>query len=117
MEIVLAVHGWHGVLAEYQSGFQPNDGRFGFVEATGGERTQNLRALIGSTDSTTNRIGFAAAAKVENFGYTYSVLGVSNTAGIPSDRVNHATLVKRDDGADPHTLQPYIVCYMWKRTA
>lgn len=29
----------------------------------------------------------------------------------------HTTRVTKLDGNDPELLQPYITCYMWKRTA
>lgn len=98
-------------------GIDTSDSNFKTVEKTGGEKTQNLRALIGATHSTTSRIGYAAAAKINGYNYTYSINGNDAIANVPIDHINHSTLVKRHDGADPHTLQPYIVCYMWKRTA
>ena len=96
-------------------GIDTSDSDFKTVEKTGGEKTQNLRALIGATNSTISRIGYAAAEKIDGYNYTYSVNGNDTINNV--DFVNHSTLVKRHDGADPHTLQPYIVCYMWKRTA
>lgn len=98
-------------------GINTSDSDFKTVEKTGGEKTQNLRALIGATHSTTSRIGYAAAAKIDGYNYTYSINGNDAIANVPIEHINHSTLVKRHDGADPHTLQPYIVCYMWKRTA
>ena len=98
-------------------GINTSDSDFKTVEKTGGEKTQNLRALIGATHSTTSRIGYAAAAKIDGYNYTYSINGNDTIANVPIEHINHSTLVKRHDGADPHTLQPYIVCYMWKRTA
>lgn len=96
-------------------GIDTSDSDFKTVEKTGGEKTQNLRALIGATNSTISRIGYAAAEKIDGYNYTYSVNGNDTINNV--DFVNHSTLVKRHDGADPRTLQPYIVCYMWKRTA
>ena len=96
-------------------GIDTSDSDFKTVEKTGGEKTQHLRALIGATHSTISRIGYAAAEKIDGYNYTYSVNGNDTINNV--DFVNHSTLVKRHDGADPHTLQPYIVCYMWKRTA
>lgn len=104
---------WQSTCSEFNLG----DSRFGTVETTGGERTQKLRALIGSTHSTTTRLGFAAAAKVPGYTYTYSLNGNDGISQIPEEYVNHSCIVVRPDGADAHTLQPYIVCYMWKRTA
>ena len=98
-------------------GINTSDSDFKTVEKTGGEKTQNLRALIGATHSTISRIGYAAAAKIDGYNYTYSINGNDAIANVPIEHINHSTLVKRHDGADPHTLQPYIVCYMWKRTA
>lgn len=96
-------------------GIDTSDSDFKTVEKTGGEKTQNLRALIGATHSTVSRIGYAAAEKIDGYNYTYSVNGNDTINNV--DFVNHSTLVKRHDGADPRTLQPFIVCYMWKRTA
>lgn len=94
-----------------------SDPNFGKSEQIGGALNQELRVLIGATHSSTNRIGYCAESKVDGHNYLYSIAGNDVVNNVTSTNINHSTLVLRDNGMKPNTLQPFIVCYMWKRTA
>lgn len=94
-----------------------SDPNFGKSEQIGGALNQELRALIGATHSSTNRIGYCAESKVDGHNYLYSIAGSDVVNNVTPSNINHSTLVLRDNGMKPNTLQPFIVCYMWKRTA
>ena len=94
-----------------------SDPNFGKSEQIGGALNQELRALIGATHSSTNRIGYCAESKVDGHNYLYSIAGNDVVNNVTPSNINHSTLVLRDNGMKPNTLQPFIVCYMWKRTA
>ena len=82
-------------------GVNTADIEFNEVEKIGGKKEQVLRASIGAVSSDTSSIGYAKT--------------VANTE--TPRPANHATEVWQDNGQGPTTLQPYITCYMWKRTA
>lgn len=96
-------------------GVDTNDADFNTVQKTGGSKSKELRALIGATHSTTSRIGYAAAPRVNGFNYTYSING--NDVIVNTDNINHTTFVKDTNGNDLSLLQPYFTCYIWCRTA
>lgn len=94
-----------------------SDPNFGKSEQIGGALNQELRALIGATHSSTDRIGYCAESKVDGYNYLYSIAGGNVVNNVTPSNINHSTLVVRNNGMKPNTLQPFIVCYMWKRTA
>lgn len=98
-------------------GVNTADGNYNSAEKIGGSYTQPLRALIGATNSDIGRIGYQATGRVPSHDYNYSIVGNNTIVGIPEANINHSTTVKRDDGGEPTTMQPYITVYMWKRTA
>lgn len=98
-------------------GVNTADADFNTVEKTGGSKTQGLRALIGATHNTPYRIGYLASAPVKGKSYSYSTMGTTLVQNIAEKDINHSTPVVRTDGKDATTLQPYITCYMFKRTA
>lgn len=98
-------------------GINTADTDFNTVGKTGGAKTQDLRAAIGCTHANASRLGYKIASKISNVSYTYSVAGSEFIQGIPIDDVTHSTPVYQWNGQEPSTLQPYITCYMWKRTA
>lgn len=115
-----------GTWIEWGSGKVPvgvdsNDTDFNTVEKTGGNKTQDLRALIGAANGNIYSIAYAASDSFQSNAtdYKYAITG----SGISIDKINHTTPVKRaisNNGSltesEPTTLQPYITCYMWKRT-
>ena len=96
-------------------GIDTDDTDFNDVEKTGGTKRQALRALIGATNSNTTKLGYKAEGAVPSESYSIVVNGVSSD-GLTS-QVNHSTKVTDLTGNDVSIVQPYITCYMWKRTA
>lgn len=88
---------------------------FNEVEKTGGKKEQVLRASIGAVGSDTSTIGYARTEPTPN--HNVYQMAIRGTADTTPRTANHATEVWQDNGQGPTTLQPYITCYMWKRTA
>lgn len=42
---------------------------------------------------------------------------LTGTAGGGLNNINHSTVVRNANGKNQSLLQPYITCYMWKRTS
>lgn len=98
-------------------GVDTNDNNFNSVEKTGGKKEQVLRASIGAVSSDTSSIGYAKTVATPNHNvYSATIWGNNGNTETPRP-ANHATEVWQDNGQGPTTLQPYITCYMWKRTA
>lgn len=98
-------------------GVNTADIEFNEVEKTGGKKEQVLRASIGAVSSDTSSIGYAKTFAIPNRNvYSATIWGNNGNTETPHP-ANHATEVWQDNGQEPTTLQPYITCYMWKRTA
>lgn len=98
-------------------GVDSSDNDFKTVEKTGGAKNIQLNALIGNIEGNLNKLGYRTDISVpNNADYNAELhLGYGNTSGSHSS--SHSTPVKnRNTGENPCTLQPYITCYMWKRT-
>nr|DAQ70580.1 MAG TPA: baseplate wedge subunit [Caudoviricetes sp.] len=96
-------------------GVDTDQTEFNIVEKTGGKKEQVLRASIGAVSSNTGSIGYANTPPTPNHDvYQMAIYGTPDTT---PRTANHATEVWQDNGQGPTTLQPYITCYMWKRTA
>ena len=94
---------------------------FDAVEKPGGAKTHNHglgsgAAQIGSPNGNANALGFRASQTGDLTGSHYSVgnLPSAYTSGHPNRSHNTALTGNTDSGT---TLQPYITCYMWKRTS
>ncbi len=98
-------------------GVNASDDDFSTVEKTGGSKTQTLIAAIGAYDNNTYKIGYAITSAIKNMGYSYGGTLTSPESNIHVSRINHGTKVQRADGSNATTIQPYITCFMFKRTA
>lgn len=98
-------------------GVNTADIEFNEVEKIGGKKEQVLRASIGAVSSDTSSIGYAKTVATPNHNvYSATIWGNNGNTETPRT-ANHATEVWQDNGQGPTTLQPYVTCYMWKRTA
>ena len=98
-------------------GVDTNDNNFNSVEKTGGKKEQPLRASIGAVSADVGTIGYAPTSAIPNHNvYNGVIWGNRGDTSTPRP-ATHATEVWQADGTGPTTLQPYITCYMWKRTA
>ena len=98
-------------------GVNTADIEFNEVEKIGGKKEQPLRASIGAVSSDVTTIGYAPTSAIPNHNvYNGVIWGNRGDTSTPRP-ATHATEVWQADGTGPTTLQPYITCYMWKRTA
>lgn len=110
-------------------GFNGGDGNFNSSEKTGGSKTINIehnhglsnaRAAVGRADSSLSTMSYTSGGNPHNvyFDREFSYYG-----GISGGH-KHATdtsliygNTNNGGSTSAPVLQPYIVCYMWKRTA
>lgn len=103
---------------------------FNTVLKTGGSKTMihnhgagTLGANIGAFDTDVTSIGYQAGPKrTKDSAFTYGFKGLPSISGsVSNSRIAHNTPVygATDDSSSStsNNLQPYITCYMWKRTA
>lgn len=110
-------------------GFSGGDGNFNSSEKTGGSKTINIqhnhglsnaRAAVGRADSSTATISYTAGGNPHNvyfdreFSYWGGIAGVSKHA---TDTAKIYGNTNNGGSTSASVLQPYITCYMWKRTA
>lgn len=81
---------------------------------SGGNYYPQPRALIGAVMGDISSIGYASANPVSGYSYKYAINGNLYSS---ITTINHSTLIKNADGSEPTTVQPYMVVYMWRRTA
>ena len=70
-----------------------------------GEKTQELRALIGASNNNTGNIGYRGVPPVPGYGNTISINGTVTSV----ENTNHSTLVVQANGEEPSTIQPSII--------
>lgn len=105
-------------------GVDTNQAEFNSSNKTGGSKTVShhhtrgsLVANIGAVDNDTTSIGYDATNKGGVL-YDYAFSHGNLKTNIPANRVNHATTVSGSTADTQVTnLQPYVTCYMWRRTA
>lgn len=97
-------------------GVDTNDTDFNTPNKTGGEKTQELRAMIGAINGNPGSLGYNPTGAVGGISYTNNYGIAGNRPGNVTS-INHSTLVRRADGNNARTIQPYITCYMFRRTA
>ena len=100
-------------------GVNPDDADFSTAGNAGGNKAHthasgSLVANIGAVDDNVNMLGYSMANPVlTQYNMGISASGIS---GIVDKKVNHATTVGgKTDSANG--LPPYLVVYIWKRTA
>ena len=99
-------------------GVNTSDSDFSYSGKIGGSKTHthtlySAAAMIGSDLGQANTLAFSARNLGDMSGTAYSLASTNIT---PSYQRSHNTaLTGTTDGST--NLQPYITCYMWKRTA
>lgn len=107
-------------------GVNESDTDFKSSNKEGGSKTMihnhgagNLAASIGAYDNNIGSIGYQAG-KSNGDAFSYGIRADAYDVSISANRVNHSTPVRgtTDNSvtAASSNLQPYITCYMWKRT-
>lgn len=110
-------------------GFNGGDGNFNSSEKTGGSKTINIehnhglsnaRAAVGRADSSLSTMSYTSGGNPHNvyfdreFSYWGGIAGVSKHA---TDTAMIYGNTNNGGSTAASVLQPYITCYMWKRTA
>lgn len=110
-------------------GFSGGDGNFNSSEKTGGSKTINIqhnhglsnaRAAVGRADSSLSTMSYTSGGNPHNvyfdreFSYWGGIAGVSKHA---TDTAMIYGNTNNGGSTAASVLQPYITCYMWKRTA
>ena len=123
-------------------GVNTSDADFATVEKTGGEKTHKLTVdelaehEHSGTSTSTTRVGYGkkvgeSISTIDYIGtitHTVKIETVDNTSqktvyvngtspAIVTTNITQAYAVKAGGGMSHNNLQPYITCYMWKRTA
>lgn len=110
-------------------GFSGGDGNFNSSEKTGGSKTINIqhnhglsnaRAAVGRADSSTSTISYTAGGNPHNVYFDREFSYWGGIAGVSKHATDTAKIYGNTDNGGStaaSVLQPYITCYMWKRTA
>lgn len=110
-------------------GFNGSDGNFNSSEKTGGSKTINIqhnhglsnaRAAVGRADSSTSTISYTAGGNPHNVYFDREFSYWGGIAGVSKHATDTAKIYGNTDNGGStaaSVLQPYITCYMWKRTA
>lgn len=110
-------------------GFSGGDGNFNSSEKTGGSKTINIehnhglsnaRAAVGRADSSMSTMSYTSGGNPHNVYFDREFSYWGGIAGVSKHATDTAKIYgNTNDGGSTaaSVLQPYITCYMWKRTA
>jgi hypothetical protein len=106
-----------GTWAAYGEGRVPvgkaSSGTFDTLNATGGSETQTLT----EANLPAHYHNWAASEYNGSYDYGTNLINANNTVGTTAGVSNSLTTSTVGSGTAHNNLQPYIVVYMWKRTA
>jgi len=106
-----------GTWAAYAEGRVPvgkaSSGTFDTLNATGGAETHTLS----TSEMPAHNHNWAASEYAGSNDYGTNLLGANNTVASSSGAANNLTTSTVGSSGAHNNLQPYIVVYMWKRTA
>ena len=110
-------------------GFNGGDGNFNSSEKTGGSKTINIehnhglsnaRAAVGRADSSLSTMSYTSGGNPHNVYFDREFSYWGGIAGVSKHATDTAKIYGNTDNGGStaaSVLQPYITCYMWKRTA
>lgn len=110
-------------------GFNGSDGNFNSSEKTGGSKTINIehnhglsnaRAAVGRADSSLSTMSYTSGGNPHNVYFDREFSYWGGIAGVSKHATDTAKIYGNTDNGGStaaSVLQPYITCYMWKRTA
>lgn len=88
-------------------GYKSGDSDFGTVGKSGGNKTQNLYAMIGNPNGQTNQLGFEVGATVPT-GHAFTRRFENLTVNGDVSAASNSTIVYGANGESATTIQPYI---------
>lgn len=102
-----------------------SDNDFKTVEQEGGSKLlpdhkhsfANLSSTGYAPIIASDKISALATAPTQNTSASYKYLRISNNTESKFDRRTADTMINSGAETNPVSMQPYITCYMWKRTA
>ena len=97
-------------------GVDASDEDFKKVEQTGGSKREYAKAWIGAYNNSPQTIGYLADDPVPDQPVSYGIVGDHFERSDKIYKINHSTRVSDANGKEISKVQPYITCYMWKRT-
>lgn len=110
-------------------GFSGGDGNFNSSEKTGGSKTINIehnhglsnaRAAVGRADSSLSTMSYTSGGNPHNVYFDREFSYYGGISGGSKHATDTAKIYGNTNNGGPtaaSVLQPYITCYMWKRTA